>query len=210
MDLMAALMCNMLPERTPEGRSCLQLVVQGVPHLQASCWVAFLVLPSLIWLILLCALCCRASTFHEPVKAFICEMLPEHMRETSRMQLVYDDFGRLSASEIEEIAEWLWVKVEGLIKMHAEPEVGPRLLATMTPKEAGAVLSGWLLPHSHGMLGHVSVLTRQTKRWLGLTLLIYLNASAIGAASACKILSLARSANVLLGQTTAGVRQATW
>ena len=55
--------------------------------------------------------------------AFICEMLPEHMRETSRMELLYEDIDKLPVSEIARIAEWLTEKVDSLTtKTRAEPK----------------------------------------------------------------------------------------
>ena len=55
--------------------------------------------------------------------AFICEMLPEHMRETSRMELLYEDIEKLPVSEIARIAEWLTEKVDSLTtKTRAEPK----------------------------------------------------------------------------------------
>lgn len=53
-----------------------------------------------------CALCCRARTVREPLAAFMCEMLPEHMRKTSRMELMYEDFEDLPEFMLKHIAEW--------------------------------------------------------------------------------------------------------
>lgn len=50
-------------------------------------------------------------------------MLPEHMRETSRMELLYEDIEKLPVSEIARIAEWLTEKVDSLTtKTRAEPK----------------------------------------------------------------------------------------
>ena len=54
---------------------------------------------------------------------FISKMLPEHMRKTSRMELVCDDLHMLPRSEIMRIAEWLIKKVDSVtLKTCAEPE----------------------------------------------------------------------------------------
>ena len=68
-------------------------MLQGVHHLQASCRAVPHTAGRASWFMPLCACCCRARTFIEPVTAFICDMLPEHMRETSRMDKLYEDIG---------------------------------------------------------------------------------------------------------------------
>lgn len=75
------------------------------------------------WLAPHCASCCRVRTFHEPVAAAICEWIPEHMHETSRMKLLYEDIQKLPVSRIARIAAWLTRKVESLI---SEPCAEPR------------------------------------------------------------------------------------
>ena len=68
----------------------------------------------------LCALSCRRRTIHEPVAAFLSEMFPEHMRETSRNELLCEDIQNLPASRIARKTLWLRSKVDSLTKMHAE------------------------------------------------------------------------------------------
>ena len=147
------------------------LVFQGAHHLQASCWAAYHTAGRALLLTLLCALCCRVRTIQEPVTAFICEMLPEHMRETSRMELLYEDIEKLPVSEIARIAEWLTEKVDSLTtKTRAEPkeaeeEVGGAGRAALKvtwlpgPKNAGEVARSWPLLHDGGSgdLGHHDV-----------------------------------------------------
>ena len=81
------------------------------------------------WAPPLCALCCRARIFKEPVKTFICHTLPEYMRDTSDTELVCEDLKSLSGSDLVRVIEWLANKVDGLrlecaALREAEEEVG--------------------------------------------------------------------------------------
>ena len=60
--------------------------------------------------------CCRARTFIEPVTAFICDKLPNRMRETSRMDMLSVDIEKLPLHAIMDISVWLSNKVASLIR----------------------------------------------------------------------------------------------
>lgn len=124
----------MLAEHTPEAWSAALLVaglcsvqrclLQGVHHVQASCRAAHHTAGRAPWLLAPhCTSCCRVRTFHEPVAAAICGWIPEHMHETSRMKLLYEDIQKLPVSRIARIAAWLTRQVESLI---SEPCAEPR------------------------------------------------------------------------------------
>ena len=76
----------------------------------------------------LCSLRCRVRTFHEPVKAFICEKLPEHKRQTSHTELQCEDIKNLPISDIASIAWWLTEKVASVTKICAEPKGAEELV----------------------------------------------------------------------------------
>ncbi|DBA96032.1 TPA: hypothetical protein ACH3X1_001533 [Trebouxia sp. C0004] len=57
-----------------------------------------------------------------PVTHFVCEMLPEQMRESTRTELFFDDLEKLPSMEVSRICEWLTEKVDGFSsKTRAEP-----------------------------------------------------------------------------------------
>ena len=74
-----------------------------------------------------------------PVTHFVCEMLPEQMRESTRTELFFDDLEKLPSMEVSRICEWLTEKVDGFSsKTRAEPkeaeeEVARLLLLDMQP-----------------------------------------------------------------------------
>lgn len=54
---------------------------------------------------------------------FVCEMLPEQMRESTRTELFFDDLEKLPSMEVARICEWLTEKVDGFSsKTRAEPK----------------------------------------------------------------------------------------
>ena len=58
-----------------------------------------------------------------PVTHFVCEMLPEQMRESTRTELFFDDVEKLPSMEVARICEWLTEKVDGFSsKTRAEPK----------------------------------------------------------------------------------------
>ncbi|KAL3153768.1 hypothetical protein ABBQ32_013356 [Trebouxia sp. C0010 RCD-2024] len=58
-----------------------------------------------------------------PVTHFVCEMLPEQMRESTRTELFFDDLEKLPSMEVARICEWLTEKVDGFSsKTRAEPK----------------------------------------------------------------------------------------
>ena len=58
-----------------------------------------------------------------PVTHFVCEMLPEQMRESTRTELFFDDLEKLPSMEVSRICEWLTEKVDGFSsKTRAEPK----------------------------------------------------------------------------------------
>ena len=66
--------------------------------------------------------CCRQKTVKEPVASFVCEILPEQMRESTRTELMYEDLVRLPATEVSRIAEWLMEKVDSYtVRVRPEP-----------------------------------------------------------------------------------------
>ena len=65
---------------------------------------------------LLSAFCCRARTFIEPVTAFVCDMLPEHKRETPSMGMLYEAIEKLPMYAIMDISKWLFHKIISVIK----------------------------------------------------------------------------------------------
>lgn len=48
-----------------------------------------------------------------PVTAFICEVLPEGVRDTKPGELAYEDLEKLQPEEIMRVCEWLTDKVGG-------------------------------------------------------------------------------------------------
>lgn len=48
-----------------------------------------------------------------PVTSFVCEVLPEGQRESSRTELFYEDLDRLPPDEVARICEWITEKVDG-------------------------------------------------------------------------------------------------
>ena len=73
-----------------------------------------------------------------PVTHFVCDMLPEQMRESTRTELFFDDMEKLPSMEVARICEWLTEKVDGFSsKTRAEPkeaeeEVGRHHLFLLT------------------------------------------------------------------------------
>ena len=66
---------------------------------------------------------CRYHAVLFPVTHFICEMLPEQMRESTRTELFFDDLEKLPSMEVARICEWLTEKVDGFSsKTRAEPK----------------------------------------------------------------------------------------
>lgn len=66
--------------------------------------------------------CCRQKTVKEPVASFVCEILPEQMRESTRTELMYEDLVRLPPTEVSRIAEWLMEKVDSYtVRVRPEP-----------------------------------------------------------------------------------------
>lgn len=68
----------------------------------------------------------------KPITSFICELLPEEMRETNSQELYFEDLEKVPGEEVARICEWLTEKVDALsTKLKAEPkdeEVrGPRV-----------------------------------------------------------------------------------
>lgn len=58
-----------------------------------------------------------------PVTHFVCEMLPEQMRESTRTELFFDDLEKLPSMEVSRMCEWLTEKVDGFSsKTRAEPK----------------------------------------------------------------------------------------
>jgi hypothetical protein len=47
------------------------------------------------------------------VTSFVCEVLPEGQRESSRTELFYEDLDRLSPDDVARISEWITEKVDG-------------------------------------------------------------------------------------------------
>ena len=75
----------------------------------------------------LCAPCCRARTFTEPVTAFICDKVPEHTRKTSRMDTLLEDIKKLPLFAVMDVSEWLSNKLDSL----TQEEVGGAGLAVL-------------------------------------------------------------------------------
>ena len=74
-----------------------------------------------IWELLV--LVCRYNAVLYPVTHFVCEMLPEQMRESTRTELFFDDLEKLPSMEVARICEWLTEKVDGFSsKTRAEPK----------------------------------------------------------------------------------------
>lgn len=48
-----------------------------------------------------------------PVTSFVCEVLPEGQRESSRTELFYEDLDRLPPDEVARICEWITEKIDG-------------------------------------------------------------------------------------------------
>ena len=66
---------------------------------------------------------CRYNAVLYPVTHFVCEMLPEQMRESTRTELFFDDLEKLPSMEVARICEWLTEKVDGFSsKTRAEPK----------------------------------------------------------------------------------------
>lgn len=56
---------------------------------------------------------CRYHAVLFPVTSFVCEVLPEGQRESSRTELFYEDLDRLSPDDVARISEWITEKVDG-------------------------------------------------------------------------------------------------
>lgn len=75
--------------------------------------------------------CVRYHAVLFPITTCICELLEEGQRESSCMDLCYEDLEKLHPDEVVRICEWLTEKVDGFsskIKPEAkdiEEEVGP-------------------------------------------------------------------------------------
>ena len=75
-----------------------------------------------------------------PVTGFVCEMLPESSRDSSRAELFFEDLDKLAPADVARICEWLTERVDifsAKLKPEAKEllEVGSHLLDP-------AVLSG--------------------------------------------------------------------
>lgn len=58
-----------------------------------------------------------------PVTGYICDVLPVEMRETSGLELYFEDLDTLPADEVARIAEWLTEKVDALSsRLKVEPK----------------------------------------------------------------------------------------
>ena len=78
-------------------------------------------------------LVCRYNAVLYPVTHFVCEMLPEQMRESTRTELFFDDLEKLPSMEVARICEWLTEKVDGFSsKTRAEPKDAEEEVCTCT------------------------------------------------------------------------------
>jgi hypothetical protein len=67
--------------------------------------------------------CCSYQSVLYPVTAFVCELLPENMRESSRTELFYEDLEKLPPEDVAIICEWLTEKVDGFSsRLKPEPK----------------------------------------------------------------------------------------
>lgn len=58
-----------------------------------------------------------------PITAYVMEILPEHQRETTRLELSFDDMENLLPDDVARIVEWLTEKVDALsTKLKPEPK----------------------------------------------------------------------------------------
>ena len=55
---------------------------------------------------------CRYHSILFPVTAFVCEMLPEGSRESSRAELFFEDLEKMAPSDVARICEWLTERVD--------------------------------------------------------------------------------------------------
>ena len=73
---------------------------------------------------------CRYHAVLYPITSFVCEMLPEKVRESTPRELFFEDLDRLAPEDVARICEWLTEKVDSFsakIKPEAkevEEEVG--------------------------------------------------------------------------------------
>lgn len=56
---------------------------------------------------------CRYHAVLFPITTYICEILEEGSRETTLMDLCYEDLEKLHPDEVARICEWLTEKVDG-------------------------------------------------------------------------------------------------
>ncbi|WIA33521.1 hypothetical protein OEZ86_006646 [Tetradesmus obliquus] len=100
-----------------------------------------------------------------PITSFVCEMLPEDMRETSPAELHYEDLEKLPPDDVTRVAEWLTEKVDALSsrlkaeqREDEEEEEGDAMgdvdLFALTPDGAALTVNGkWLTHLEERLLG---------------------------------------------------------
>ena len=57
-------------------------------------------------------MCCRYHAVLYPITSFVCEMLPEKVRESTPRELFFEDLDRLAPEDVARICEWLTEKVD--------------------------------------------------------------------------------------------------
>ena len=75
-----------------------------------------------------------------PVTSFVCEVLPEGQRESSRTELFYEDLDRLPPDEVARICEWITEKIDGFsakLKPEAKDAEAEVRLCQGTPRNRG-------------------------------------------------------------------------
>ena len=59
-----------------------------------------------------CGTSCRYHAVLYPITSFVCEMLPEKVRESTPRELFFEDLDRLAPEDVARICEWLTEKVD--------------------------------------------------------------------------------------------------
>ena len=66
---------------------------------------------------------CRYHNVLFPVTNYVCELLPDTARDSSRVELYYEDLDKLQPEDVAHICEWLTEKVDSYSsRLHPEPK----------------------------------------------------------------------------------------
>ena len=96
---------------------------------------------------------CRSNAVVNPVINFVCELLPEETRQSSRTELIYEDLDELPSNDVARIYEWLVEKVD-CFSSQAECFSGTNLndaeLKVQARLQSGCIILFILLPYILG------------------------------------------------------------